>query len=133
MHDVVILREVVPGCQELEETAPGIYSGAATVGIAVIKGLYKGNIRMIEEKAPSFLRLAVEARSGHAEIKGEGTLHLDAEDGGTRWTYDGDARLAGPLAGIGQRLLPSATKSLTEQLFRNLEARLQRDSETSNV
>lgn len=133
IHDVAILRDVVPGCQELEETEPGVYTGAATVGIAVIKGLYKGNIRLIEEKAPSFLRVAVEARSGHAEIRGEGTLHFDAEDGGTRLTYDGDARLAGPLAGIAQRLLPSATKSLTEQFFRNLEAKLQRDSKTGNV
>jgi carbon monoxide dehydrogenase subunit G len=32
--------------------------------------------------------------------------------------------MRGPIAVVGQRLLPAATKSLAEQFFHNLEAKL---------
>ena len=121
LHDVAVLRATVPGCQELTQTSPDTFTGAATVGIAVIKGLYKGTLRLIEEREPEFARIAVHAKSGHAEISGDGELSLEASDGGTLLRYKGEARISGPIAVVGQRLLPAASKSLTEQFFRNVE------------
>lgn len=124
IHDVDVLRETVPGCKELTQTAPDTYTGAASVGIAVIKGLYHGTLRLLEERDESFLRVAVSAQSGHAEIQGEGSLELEAKDGSTLLRYSGQAHIKGPLAAVGQRLLPSATRSLTEQFFDNLEQKM---------
>jgi uncharacterized protein len=121
LHDVDVLRVTVPGCQELTQTSPETFIGAATVGIAVIKGLYKGTLSLVEEREPEFARVTVQAKSGHAEISGEGELSLEASDGGTLLRYKGEARINGPLAVVGQRLLPAASKSLTEQFFRNVE------------
>jgi hypothetical protein len=124
IHDVAVLRETIPGCRELRQTGPDTYEGEAAVGIAAIKGVYRGSMKLLEERASSYLRIGVAARSGHAEIKGEGSLELAADDGATLVQYAGDARISGPLALVGQRLLPSASKSLTEQFFDNLERRL---------
>jgi carbon monoxide dehydrogenase subunit G len=121
LHDVDVLRVTVPGCQELTQTSPETFIGAATVGIAVIKGLYKGTLKLLEESAPDFARVAVRAKSGHAEISGEGELSLEPSNGGTLLRYKGEARINGPLAVVGQRLLPAASKSLTDQFFRNVE------------
>ena len=121
LHDVDVLRATVPGCQELTQTSPEAFTGAATVGIAVIKGTYKGTLQLLEQREPEFARIAVQAKSGHAEIRGEGELALEAVDGATLLRYSGDARISGPLAAVGQRLLPSASKNLTEQFFRNVE------------
>jgi carbon monoxide dehydrogenase subunit G len=121
LHDVNVLRATVPGCQELTQTTPESFSGAATVGISVIKGLYKGTLQLLEQREPDFARISVQAKSGHAEIRGEGDLSLEASDGATLLRYSGDARISGPLAAVGQRLLPSASKNLTEQFFRNVE------------
>jgi carbon monoxide dehydrogenase subunit G len=124
IHDVEVLRDAVPGCKELTQIAPDTYTGAASVGIAVIKGLYRGTLRLLEERDESFLRIAVSAQSGHAEIAGEGSLELEARDGATLLRYTGEAHIKGPLAVVGQRLLPSATRSLTEQFFDNLEQKM---------
>ena len=124
LHDVEVLRACVPGCQELAQTAPDAYAGAATVGIGVIKGLYKGTLRLTEEREPEFARVVVDAKSGHAEINGDGSLFMEPERGGTLLRYEATARMRGPIAVVGQRLLPAATKSLAEQFFQNLEARL---------
>jgi uncharacterized protein len=121
LHDVDALRRCVPGCQALEQTGLDVFSGSANVGIGVIKGLYRGTLRLLEEQEPDFARVKVEARSGHAEIKGEGQFSLAESEGGTVLRYTGAAHISGPLAAVGQRLLPSATKTMTEAFFRSFE------------
>jgi carbon monoxide dehydrogenase subunit G len=55
-------------------------------------------------------------------------VYLEASDGGTLVRYEGDARVSGPLAAVGQRLLPSAAKAQTETFFKNVQAILQETS-----
>jgi carbon monoxide dehydrogenase subunit G len=131
LHDVRLLRAAVPGCDDLEQTGPGQYSGSARVGIAVIKRLYRGSVKLGAEVPPHSICIAVDARSGHARISGEGALSLEPAGAGTLVRYTGDVHIHGPLASVGQRLLPSASKSLTEQFFRNLERALNEDKEPS--
>ena len=121
LHDVGVLRATVPGCEELDQTGPDEFTGAASVGIAIIKGLYRGKLKLLEEQEPSFISVQVEARSGHAEIRGKGSLHIEPAGDATLLRYEGEARISGPLASVGQRLLPSASKALIEQFFRNLD------------
>jgi carbon monoxide dehydrogenase subunit G len=127
LHEVRLLRAAVPGCDYLEQTSAGEYSGTARVGIAVIKGLYRGSVKLSEEDPPHALCVAVDARSNHARISGEGALSLEPDGLGTLARYSGDVHIHGPLASVGQRLLPSASKSLTDQFFRNLERALSED------
>ncbi len=124
LHNVDVLRDCVPGCKELTQTSAESYAGSATVGIGVIKGLYKGTLRLLEERQPEFARVQVDAKSGHAEISGDGSLFLEEHREGTLLRYQATARMRGPIAAVGQRLLPAATKSLAEKFFENLEARL---------
>jgi carbon monoxide dehydrogenase subunit G len=133
LHDVDTLRATVPGCKELTQTAPNCFEGAASVGIGVIKGLYKGGIELTLEKPYSEACVAVSAKSGHAEIKGTGDISLEPSGEGTMVRYRGEAKISGPLAGVGQRLLPSATKSLTESFLKNVEAFLRDQAEAKGA
>ena len=126
LHSVDVLRATVPGCKELEQTSEDTYTGAATVGIAAIKGTYEGTLKLVEQREPDFARIAVQAKSGHGEIRGEGELALEAAGEETLLRYTGDARISGPLAVVGQRLLPSASKNLTEEFFHNVAEYLSR-------
>jgi uncharacterized protein len=124
LHDVDTLRATIPGCKELTQTAPNRFEGSATVGIGVIKGLYKGGLELTMEKLYSEACVEVNARSGHAEVRGTGDIQLEPSGQGTLVRYRGEARMSGPIAGVGQRLLPAATRSLTESFLKNVEASL---------
>ena len=129
LHDEAMLRSTIPGCKELTQTAPNAFVGSASVGVGVIKGLYKGTVELVEEHPFTGAQIRIEAKSGHAEIRGIGNVQLEAQNGGTLVHYEGDARISGPLAAVGQRLLPSVSKALTETFLKNVEeALLQRAS-----
>ena len=133
LHDCEFLRDTIPGCKELTQTADNCFEGLASVGIGVIKGLYKGGLELTLENPYSEACVNVTARSGHAEIRGNGEIHLEESEGGTLVRYRGEARISGPLAAVGQRLLPSATKSLTETFLKNVEANLRKQHESRGV
>jgi carbon monoxide dehydrogenase subunit G len=126
LHDVDMLRMTIPGCKELTQIAPNCFEGSASVGIGVIKGLYKGGLELTLERPYSEACVAVNARSGHAEIRGNGDISLEPSGEGTLVRYRGEARISGPIAAVGQRLLPSATKSLTESFLKNVEEALRK-------
>lgn len=128
VHDVAVLRETVPGCERLEQAAPDLYTGRAKIGFAVVKGTYDGSVRILEERAPEYVRVRVEAKSGHAQISGEGDVQIVANGQGTLIRYQGDAQVRGPLAAVGQRLLPSASKSYIEDFLRNIEKKLRQNA-----
>jgi uncharacterized protein len=124
LHDEAMLLATIPGCKEIARTGPACFVGAATVGIGVIKGLYRGSLELIEEQPPSAAVIRVQAKSGHAEVRGEGRVELQPSGEGTLVRYECEARINGPLAAVGQRLLPTASKALTEAFLRNVEERL---------
>ena len=124
LHDEEMLLATIPGCKEIERTGPECFVGAATVGIGVIKGLYRGSLELVEEQPPAAAVIRVQAKSGHAEVHGEGRVQLQPADQGTLVRYECEARINGPLAAVGQRLLPTASKALTETFLRNVEERL---------
>ena len=61
--------------------------------------------------------------------RGTGDINLEPSEDGTLVRYRGEARISGPLAAVGQRLLPSATKSLTESFLKNVENALREKRE----
>lgn len=131
LHDEETLRATIPGCQELAQTAPNVYSGSANVGVGVIKGLYRGSLELTEEEPYTGAKIRIDTRSGHAEIRGTGSVRMDASDGGTLVKYEGEAQITGMLAAVGQRLLPSVSKSLVQSFLKNVEAELSRREEAS--
>jgi carbon monoxide dehydrogenase subunit G len=122
LHDVDVLRRIVPGCQELEMVSPCEFMGAATVGVGPIKGLYRGTFELVEEEDFSCAQVRVRARSSHAEVNGQGEVVLEGRAGSTVLRYEGEAQISGRLAAVGQRLFPSVTQSLADTFFKNLES-----------
>jgi carbon monoxide dehydrogenase subunit G len=116
--DATALQSCLPGVQEFSQVGPTEYEATLTVGLAGIKGTYKGRVTIAEQNEPNSYRLSAEGSGGGNRVRGSAVVTLtDADDGGTHVAYDGDAQIAGTLAMVGQRLFQPAVRMIADQFF----------------
>ncbi len=111
------LRQCIPGVETLTETSPDHFDAVMKVGVAAIRGTYKGKVAIIDREAPTAYTLQVEGSGGPGFVKGTAKITLEASGDGTSVKVDGDGQVGGMLAGVGQRMLPGVAKMLMNQFF----------------
>ena len=91
------------------------------MGVAGIKGRYKGTVTVADRDPPHGYRMVVEGSGGPGFVKGEGSFNLSEKKAGeTTIHVVGDAQAGGTLARVGQRLMNQAGKLLMKQFFTRL-------------
>lgn len=118
--DPSVMIRVVPGCRQLEETAPGEFQGRMQLGVGALRGTFNGTLRMSDLKPPEACRLAMQGRGSIGEFAGEGALRLEEQNNATRIAYTADLILRGPLAGLGEGLMQTVARALIAQGIGNL-------------
>jgi carbon monoxide dehydrogenase subunit G len=118
------LRACIPGVETLTETSPDHWDAVMRVGVAAIKGTYKGKVAIVDKQAPQAYTLEVEGSGGPGFVKGTAKIALEPDGDNTNVRVDGDGQVGGMLAGVGQRMLPGVAKMLMNQFFECLKARL---------
>ncbi len=119
------LAKCMPGCESLTQSGEHEYSGEIKVGVAAVKGVYNGTVKMEEIQPPSHYKLSLDGKGRQGFLKGTGTVDLAEQNGQTILTYHGDVQIGGLLASVGQRLVDGAAKMLIGQFFRAMEAEIQ--------
>ena len=111
------LRQCIPGVESLTETAPDHWDAVMKVGVAAIRGTYKGKVAIVDKQAPSSYTMQIEGSGGPGFVKGTAKVTLEQAEGGTSVKVEGDGQVGGMLAGVGQRMLPGVAKMLMNQFF----------------
>jgi uncharacterized protein len=123
LQDPRILGAAVPGARRLEPTGPDEYAIAVDVGVGSVRGTYEGTFA-IADKQP-LESCTVSARAGGRPGSVSATARMRLRDGGDGsgavLSYEADATLTGPLAGVGQRLVGAAARRTTEQFLAALD------------
>ena len=120
--DPEVLRRCIPGCESLEKTGEDSYAAIMKAGVGMIKGTFKGNVKLAEMRPPEHYRLEVDGKGGPGFVKGTGDFDLEAKDGATLIKYAGEMQVGGTIAGIGQRMIQGAAKMMASRFFTALEA-----------
>jgi carbon monoxide dehydrogenase subunit G len=124
-NDPQRLSRLIPGCEKLEVLGPDEYAGTINVGIAAVKGVYTGTLKLVEKRPPEHYKLVVDGKGKQGFVRGSGTLDLEPKDRGrTIVRYAGDAQVGGPLVQVGQRMIDGAAKMMLGQFFAGAEAEL---------
>ncbi len=126
-NDPERLSRLIPGCEKLEQLAPDEFSGTINVGIAAVKGIYTGRLRLDEIRPPEHYKMNIEGKGKQGFMRGAGTLDLAPHDGNIARTvvrYAGDIQVGGTLVQVGQRVIESAAKMMLGQFFAAAEAEL---------
>ena len=119
------LAKCMPGCESLTESGENEYSGEIKVGVAAVKGVYNGTVKMEDIQPPAHYKLSLDGKGKQGFLKGSGTVDLAEQNGQTLLTYRGDVQIGGLLASVGQRLVDGAAKMLIGQFFKAMEAEIQ--------
>jgi len=119
LNDPEILRGCIPGCESFERTEDGGFAATAVVKIGPVKAKFKGDVTLSDIDPPNGYRISGQGNGGVAGFaRGGAVVRLsDAEDGGTRLTYDVEASVGGKLAQLGQRLVNGSAKKLADEFF----------------
>ena len=116
-----LLRRCTPGCKQLEAGEDGAFDVLLEVGIGSVKGRYVGKIQITDRVPGSRYKLAVSGNGTTGILNAEGVIELEDADGDTLIEYSGQARVGGPIAGVGQRVMDGVSKLLVGQFFRCFE------------
>lgn len=119
--DPKIMGQCMPGCEELREVGPDQYEATMKIGVASVRGTYKGKVSIKEKRAPSHYVLSGEGSGGPGFMQGDVAFDLEEKDGETVLRYSTDAKVGGLIAGVGQRMIGGIAKMMVDQFFKKIE------------
>ncbi len=117
LMDPEALKVCVPGLESLTATGDNAYEANLKVGVAMIRGSYKGTIKLTDLVEPSSYKMNVEGKGSNGFVRGIADIELVDQGGTTLVNVKGDGNVGGAVAGVGQRMMGGVAKMLMGQFF----------------
>jgi carbon monoxide dehydrogenase subunit G len=124
LMDPEALKACVPGLESLTPTGENAYEANLKVGVAMIRGSYKGTIKLTDLEEPNSYKMNVEGKGSNGFVKGIADIELVDQGGTTLVNVKGDGNVGGAVAGVGQRMMGGVAKMLMGQFFDCLKKQL---------
>ncbi len=127
--DPDVLSRTLPGCESLDPADPDAYRMRMKLAIASVQGLFDGKVSITEQDPPHCYRLNVEGRGKIGFVNGGGVLRLEPSGSGgdspaTLVHYEGEVKVGGMIASVGQRLLDMTSKMMIRRFFSALTSEI---------
>jgi hypothetical protein len=118
-----VLKECIPGCQEMTGSVEDGFTATVVQKVGPVKATFKGDVVISDIVEGESLTLTGQGKGGPAGFaKGAAKVAFsDTDDGGTRLSYDVDAKVGGKLAQLGSRVIDSFSKKLADQFFERFQ------------
>ena len=125
--DPEVLKTCIPGCKELTGTAQDGFEAVVVQKVGPVKATFRGQVEISDIVEGESLTLTGEGKGGPAGFaKGAAKVAFaDTDEGGTRLTYDVEAKVGGKLAQLGSRIIDGFTKKLADQFFERFQSGLE--------
>lgn len=118
LNDPEILKECIPGCEELTKTSDNQLEAKVVLKIGPVKAKFSGNVTLDSSEAPERFSLTGEGSGGVAGFaKGGADVELVEDGDATILRYDAKADVGGKIAQLGSRLVTSTSKKLANSFF----------------
>lgn len=143
LHDPAVLAKVLPGARQLLRTGEDKFQGVMVVGVGpVTAGEFSVMVALGDQTRPERFSMQVEGKGAIGFARGSARVELTdppgaGAGGGTLMRYRADLQIGGKIAGVGQRVIDSAARTITRQgleaLNREMESRLVGSGAAANV
>ena len=122
LNDPEILRQSIPGCEDLIKHSDTELEARVVLKIGPVKARFTGTVTLDTSGAPDAFSLTGQGNGGAAgHAKGGADVTLTEEEGVTTLRYTARAEIGGKLAQLGSRLIQSTAKKLAAQFFANFQ------------
>lgn len=119
LNDPDVLRQCIPGCEELEKVSDTGYAAKVVAKVGPVKAKFAGKVALSDMDPPNGYTISGEGTGGAAGFgKGSARVRL-VEDGpaATLLTYEAHATVGGKLAQIGSRLVDATARKMADDFF----------------
>lgn len=129
-----VLKQCVPGCQEMTGTPEQGFEAVVVQKVGPVKATFKGAVTLEDMIAPESVTISGEGKGGAAGFaKGGAKVRLEADGDTTILHYDVEAKVGGKLAQLGSRIIDGFAKKMADQFFTNFQNALEDpDEETAD-
>ncbi len=118
LNDPEVLRQCIPGCEELIQHSPTDLEAKVVLKIGPVKARFAGNVVLDQSGAPDAFSLSGEGKGGAAGFaKGGADVTLTEDGDETILRYDAKADIGGKIAQLGSRLVAGTAKKLSAKFF----------------
>ena len=118
LNDPEILRECIPGCEELIQHSPEQLEAKVVLKIGPVKARFAGEVTLDTSNAPGGFTLTGEGKGGAAGFaKGGADVTLTEDGDDTILAYTATVDIGGKIAQLGSRLIAGTAKKLSGQFF----------------
>jgi uncharacterized protein len=124
LNDADILAATLPGARRLEPTGPDEYALIVDVGVGSVRGTYEGTFALTDKQEREGCTVRATASGRPGAVTAVAQMRLSDDGTGARMSYEADANVTGPLAGVGQRLMGAAARRTTDQFLAALDERI---------
>jgi hypothetical protein len=132
LNDTEILKECIPGCEELTRVAENELEARVVLKVGPVKAKFSGKVTLNPYDPPRAFSLTGEGNGGAAGFaKGGADVVLEEAEGGTTLTYEAKAEIGGKLAQLGSRLVQGTAKKLSAKFFKSFAERVGQDADQS--
>jgi carbon monoxide dehydrogenase subunit G len=118
LFDPEILKQCIPGCEEIERTTPTEWKAKVRTKVGPVSATFRGALTLSDLDPPSGCKLTGKGEGGAAGFAQGGADVRLADDGpGTLLKYEAHAQVGGKLAQIGSRFIDSTARKMAEEFF----------------
>jgi hypothetical protein len=118
LNDPQVLKQSIPGCEEVEKISPTELAAKVTAKVGPVKARFGGKVTLSDLDPPNGYKITGEGSGGAAGFaKGGATVRLADDGDGTRLSYVVEAHVGGKLAQIGSRLIDATARKMAEDFF----------------
>jgi uncharacterized protein len=123
LNDPDTLAASIPGCRgfERDPESEHRYRTAIKVAVGAVTGVYEGTVEYSDVAEPERCTILVSGKGDKGTIDGRGAITLAPSEAGTDVGYEGEFKITGPVAGVGQRMAPGVSRKMIVETLRNLE------------
>ena len=119
------LARALPGGGEVESMDGRTFRTTISLAVGPVKDSYEGRLAYEDEQPPTSCTIVVETKGKGGQLAGRGAMRLEPSGGeGTLVHYEGDFKVSGPVAGVGQRMIAGVARKTIERTLDGIGRRL---------